>query len=133
MTISAVLDTHALLTYFEREKGFLKVLDRFTDALSGDLELAMTVVNAGEILYIVRRAHGDEVADRIDSVILSLPIRLVDVDMELTRLAAEFKASGGISYADCFAAALAKREGVPVLTGDPEFEGLSKEIEIDWL
>ncbi len=57
----------------------------------------------------------------------------VDADIELTRIAARFKAKGGISYADCFAAALAKHNKATLLTGDHEFEQLEKEIEIVWL
>ena len=133
MTCSSILDAHALLVYFEREKGFLKVLQRFADALEGGLQPAMTTVNVGEVLYIVRRERSEEVADEIDSVIRSLPINIVDVDMDLTRSAARFKAEGGMSYADCFAAALASREGVRILTGDPEFKILEGRVEIDWL
>jgi predicted nucleic acid-binding protein len=44
-----------------------------------------------------------------------------------------FKARGNISYADCFAAALAKGLGAEVLTGDKEFKVLEGEIGITWL
>ncbi len=130
---SAVLDAHALLVYLERENGFLKVLDRFTKALSDKLSPAMTVVNVGEVLYVVRREHGEEVAQNIDSVIQSLPIDIVSVDLDMARDAARFKAGGGLSYADCFSAALALREGVPLLTGDSEFRAVEGEVEVEWL
>lgn len=130
---SAVLDAHALITYLEREEGFLTVLERFTQSLSGGSDTAMTVVNAGEVLYVVRRGYGDEVAEEIEKVIRTLPITLVDVDLELARLAARFKAEGGISYADCFAAALAVKEGVPVVTGDPEFRAVEGQVDVEWL
>ena len=58
---------------------------------------------------------------------------MVDVNIELTRIAARFKAKGGISYADCFAAALAKQHKATLLTGDPEFKQLEDEISISWL
>jgi predicted nucleic acid-binding protein len=53
--------------------------------------------------------------------------------VELTRQAAAFKARGGLSYADCFAAALAKERKLELLTGDPEFKTLEKDIKISWL
>jgi hypothetical protein len=41
-----------------------------------------------------------------------LPIHLAPADLELAKQAAIFKSSKKMSYADCFAAALAKRRGV---------------------
>jgi ribonuclease VapC len=38
-----------------------------------------------------------------------------------------------MSFADCFAAALAKRTKAVLLTGDPEFKQVEQEIMIDWL
>lgn len=38
-----------------------------------------------------------------------------------------------MSYADCFAAALAKENRAELLTGDKEFEQLEGEIKIAWL
>jgi predicted nucleic acid-binding protein len=51
----------------------------------------------------------------------------------MTQIAARFKVAGGISYADCFAAALAKSKDAPLVTGDREFEQLKNEIEIIWV
>jgi hypothetical protein len=38
-----------------------------------------------------------------------------------------------MAYADCFAAALGSQLKAVVVTGDPEFEKLSKEISIQWV
>jgi hypothetical protein len=38
-----------------------------------------------------------------------------------------------LAYADCFAAALAKLKNAELLTGDPEFKALEKEIKMNWL
>ena len=132
MMPNAVLDAHALMVYLEREEGYEKVLGYLTEALDHD-SLSMTTVNVGEVLYIVRREHGEETMAEIEGVIESLPIKIVDVDMSLTRLAARLKAEGGISYADCFAAALAVREGVRLITGDREFKVLEGEVEVEWI
>jgi hypothetical protein len=43
-----------------------------------------------------------------------------------------FKATPN-ACADCFAAALAKIRKVELVTGDPEFKELEKEIKIVWL
>jgi predicted nucleic acid-binding protein len=58
-----------------------------------------------------------------------LPLRVPP----LADLAADFKARHKISLADAFAAALAKERNTELVTGDPEFKPLEKEIKINWL
>jgi len=60
-------------------------------------------------------------------------IEIIDVDMKLTQIAAQFKTKGGIAYADCFAAALSKQSKATLITGHREFKQLEKEIKINWL
>ena len=57
------------------------------------------------------------------------------IDEELLLKAASLKAGYPISYADSFAAALAKIHNCALLTGDPELKVLEKEsiISIVWL
>jgi predicted nucleic acid-binding protein len=38
-----------------------------------------------------------------------------------------------MSYADCFAAALTKQKNGVLLTGDPEFKQVEREVSINWL
>jgi predicted nucleic acid-binding protein len=38
-----------------------------------------------------------------------------------------------MSFADCFAAALAKQKKALLLTGDPEFKQVETQVTIDWL
>jgi predicted nucleic acid-binding protein len=52
----------------------------------------------------------------------------------LVRRAASLKAQGGMSYAECFAAAAAAMLNCPVLTGDPEFAKAAQAgILVEWL
>jgi hypothetical protein len=54
--------------------------------------------------------------------------------LELVRQAAVFKATKKMSYADCFAAALAKTKNAELVTGDPEFKVTEGELrKIRWL
>ncbi|MCG3196115.1 MAG: hypothetical protein GHCLOJNM_00586 [bacterium] len=62
-----------------------------------------------------------------------LPIEVVSTDKALAEQAGLFKARGGVSLADRFAAALAQREGTFLWTGDPEFKRLEKDIRIKWI
>ena len=132
MTI--ILDAHALLTYLEKEPGYEKVKAAFLDAVEKDTNLLMTSINFGEVYYIVLRECGQQKADEIEKVVQTLPIEIVDVDLALTKEAARLKAKYRISYADCFAAALAKitRKG-EILTGDKEFDLIKNEVKIIWL
>lgn len=66
-------------------------------------------------------------------MIQDIGIKFVDPDWSLTKIAAGYKVKGNISYADCFAAALAKQKNAALLTGDPEFKPLEKEVDIVWL
>jgi predicted nucleic acid-binding protein len=79
------------------------------------------------------RKVSQAAADQVIEQIASLPIELVEADLVLTKQAAIFKATNKLSYADAFAAALAKIKNAELITGDPEFKELEKEIKVTWL
>jgi ribonuclease VapC len=65
-----------------------------------------------------------------------LTIEIVGVDeknLDMVRQAAIYKATKRLSYADAFAAALAKIRSAELVTGDREFKQVEDEIEINWL
>ncbi|MBI5145079.1 MAG: type II toxin-antitoxin system VapC family toxin [Candidatus Omnitrophica bacterium] len=128
-----ILDAHGLLVFLEKEAGFEKVESLFVSAVEKDNYLLMTTVNFGEVYYIVLRECGQEKAHEIEKIIKTLPIDIIDVDIQLAKEAARFKATKKISYADCFAAALAKLHRGELLTGDKEFKILQDEIKISWI
>lgn len=74
-------------------------------------------------------------AEQKGKEIAAMPIELVPVeaDLHLTRQAAIYKATRRISYADAFAAALARSRKAELITGDSEFKSLENEIKIAWL
>jgi len=51
-------------------------------------------------------------------------------DCELADLAADLKSRFSLSLADAFAAALAKQHKAELLTGDPKFKALEKEMKL---
>lgn len=128
-----VLDAYALLAYFEGEPGADLVRSLLVEASQGRVRLLLCLVNWGELYHIVTRGRGSASAEEVANVIDELPIELVDVDRGLAREAARLKARGGMSYADCFAAALALREEGAVVTGDPEFERIEDVVPVVWL
>ena len=86
----------------------------------------------GEVFYITLREAGHERANQVAHLILTLPIQVISVDLELAKKAVEFKASKKMSYADCFAAALAKLRNVELVTGDKEFKQVEGEVKVFW-
>lgn len=131
--MNRVLDAHALMVYLEREPGYAVVEAALVRAAERGQPLLMTAVNWGEVIYTVLRECGAPQAERIEREIATFPLRLVPAGQELARLAATFKARGGLSYADCFAAALARQEQAELLTGDPEFKVVEDEVRVCWL
>ena len=130
---TTVLDSYALLAYFERGEGWDTVAQLLADAGADRRALYCCVVNWGEVLYITERAYGPEKADEVDAIMEELPIEWVDADRALTREAARFKVDGGLAYADCFAAGLARQTEGEVVTDDPEFEVIADRVDVRWL
>lgn len=130
---SIVLDSWAIMAYLEGEPAAEKIADVIADAHDDGVPLMMTVVNAGEVWYIVARRTTTAEADRTIKLIKDIGIKFIDADWPLTKIAAGFKVKGNVSYADCYAAALTKQTKSALLTGDTEFRQLNDEIPIVWL
>ncbi|MBI2999276.1 MAG: type II toxin-antitoxin system VapC family toxin [Deltaproteobacteria bacterium] len=128
-----VLDSYSLIAYIEGEAGKDTMIEIFRSARDSGKALYLSVVNWGEVYYITLREAGQEQADEVAHLISTLPIQLVPADLELAKQAALFKASKKMSYADCFAAALAKLRRVELVTGDKEFKQIQEEVKILWL
>jgi predicted nucleic acid-binding protein len=131
-----VLDAHALMVLFNDEPGAEEVEKILIKAESGNPKLLMSVVNWGEIYYSILRGASQEMAETKAHEIAGMQIELVPVDaddLELVRRAAAFKATRKMSYADCFAAALAKIKNAELVTGDREFKQLARDVKIHWL
>lgn len=128
-----VLDSYSLIAYLEGEKGRNKVIEIIKDARDSKTDLFLSLVNWGEVYYITLREVGRKRLEEVIQLIATLPIRVVPVDLEITRQAAEFKSCKRMSYADCFAAATAKRYQAELVTGDVEFRQMEKEIKILWI
>jgi len=128
-----VLDSYSIIAYLEREPGFKVIARLFEECMSKDQRALLCVVNWGEVLYHALAVSGEKMARLAEEAMLSLPITLVAADQALTRQAAYLKANHKMSYADCFAAALAIKEKGELLTGDKEFIQVQKRVKIRWL
>ena len=128
-----VLDSYSLIAYLEGGPGAENMIEMFQAARDSGRDLLLSVVNWGEVYYITLREVGRERAEAVAHLISTLPIELVPADLELTKLAAQLKATKKMSYADCFAAALAKLRKAELVTGDEEFRQVEGEIKIHWV
>ena len=128
-----VLDACSLIAFFEDEDDSEKVRDLLTHAAETENPALLSVVNWGEVYYFSLRAGGKSAALQVLKNIESLPIEIVPADQELTQIAAEFKAGHKMSYADTFAAALAKQKGARLVTKDREFKSVEDDIKIIWV
>lgn len=133
MTKTYVLDSFAILALLNREQGSTIVADLLKRTETNEIEMLMTWINVGEVAYIVERRSGVGQVYQVLGNLETTKINFVDADRTLTLAAAHLKAQYPLSYADAFAAALAQLEKATLLTGDPEFRALEKELTIQWL
>jgi len=131
-----VLDSWALIAFFEDEPAAERVEKLLVQAEEGTHKLFLSVVNWSEIYYSTMRVHSQDVAEQQAREIAGLTIEIVGVDekdLDLVRQAAIYKGTWKLSYADAFAAALTKSRNAELVTGDPEFRQMEGEIKIEWL
>lgn len=128
-----VLDSWAVLAYFEGEPAGNAVSELIADARDNETPLLMSAVNVGEVWYIIAREVSESEADSAVDALSKMGIAFVDADWQHARAAGTFKAKYRMSYADCFAAALAKTRKGELVTGDREFKQTEGEVHIKWL
>ena len=128
-----VLDSFAVLAYFQAEIGGAKVKTILKEASSGKAVAFLSVLNLGEIIYITERRLGSDTAESILGDILRLPVQLAEADMERVLAAAHIKAHHAVSYADAFVVSLAQELNATIVTADPEFKTVQSLVNILWL
>jgi ribonuclease VapC len=128
-----VLDSFAVMAHFQAESGGEKVLELLERAGKNEVIIAMSLINVGEVAYLVKRERGREQAEALLRDLHSLPIKFYEVTEERIFSAAWLKAEYPISYADAFAASLSIELKGELITGDPEFKRLGKVLSLFWL
>lgn len=124
-----VLDANAVMRFLERGPGHERVSALFKLASTGEIQLLISVVNRGEVLYGLARRSGVQHALE-DLKTLAGCVEEVDVRTENAEAAATLKLRYKLGFADCFAAELATRTGATLVTADPEFAKLGKQLKI---
>jgi len=133
MTSRYLFDSHALLAFFQEEKGTEVVAKILRRALKQRLDRLISVINLGEIIYMTKRGFGDNKKVEILGRVHQLGFKILPAPEALVYKAAELKADYPISYADCFALACALEQSAILVTGDPEFKKVAHLINIQWI
>lgn len=128
-----VLDSFALLSYFQDEPVASRIERLLENAATGKGRLLLPMINLGELLYITERRGGVAKAQDVLALIRQLPIEILPADEQAIFAAAHIKANYAISYADSFVVAAAMQEDAIILTGDSEFQSVERLVRVEWL
>ena len=125
-----VLDANAVLRYFGvgASNGVEKVRSLFERAERKQVRLSMSVVNLGEVLYILLK-HLDEDRASQHVRVLQHAVTMVEADLNSVVHAATLKHRYKLAYADSFAAALALDTKATLVSADPSFEKIGKSLK----
>lgn len=129
-----VLDAWAVLALLQKEEpAASRVRQLLEEAEEGNVELFISIINLGEVIYRIGKVKGEsEAQDTLDQI-RHLSLTIVPATEEAVFGAVRFKMRYAISYADAFAAATAEDLGAVLVTGDPELEQLEDRIRMEKL
>jgi len=128
-----IFDSHALLKFFQKEKGHEKVAYLLGEIKKTAGTKYINAINLGEIIYSTKREFGDQKKLEVLANIERLNFTILPVPNNLIFQAAEYKAQYALSYADCFALASAVEHKATLVTGDPEFKKVEHLVDIVWI
>jgi ribonuclease VapC len=127
-----VFDAWAILALLQGEEpAASRVKHLLESAERGETEIALCIVNLGEVYYRIGKVRGESEAVSTLTSIQRLAISIVSVTDKMVFSAAELKMHHSISYADAFAVATAAQLGATLVTGDPELVQLTHNIRIE--
>ena len=133
MTVS-VLDSWAIIGWLQGEEpARAKVRELLEQASRGAAKVSISLINVGEVFYLIAKRHGAAPAERFLADLAMMPIQALLPDRKLILGAARLKSRYPISYADAFAVETARDQNAFLVTGDPELWRLSKHEPIDLL
>ena len=130
---SFIFDSHALLKFFQKERGYEKVFHLLEEIKKTGAAKYINAINLGEIIYSTKKEFGDQKKLEVLANIERLNFTILPIPNSLIFRAAEYKAQYAVSYADCFALASAVEHKATLVTGDPEFKKVEHLVDIVWI
>lgn len=134
MTGRCVLDAWAVLAFLQKEEpAAARVKQLLEEAEAGSVDLAISIINLGEVIYRVGKVKGERAAQETLTELRRLALMVVPASDAAVWAAVRFKTRHTISYADAFAAATAEALDAVLVTGDPELAQLGDHIRLEML
>jgi len=124
-----VLDANALVRLFRNQAGAAKIQELLIQTDKKLVSLQISNVNLAEVLYVYARYSTLDEARKAIRKVQGL-VEFVSPDIEQALAAAELRYRYKLGLADCFAAELAMRTGATLVTADPEFAKLGKQLKV---
>lgn len=124
-----VLDANALVRLYRNAPGADTVERLVRQAKAGKARLSISVANLSEVLYILSRYVRPDEALRFMEKTRDA-VQAISIDERASLDAAMLRVRYKLGFADCFAAELALRIGATLVTADPDFERLGKQLKV---
>jgi uncharacterized protein len=131
-----VIDSWAILGWLQGEEpARAKVREILERASRGEIVASMSLINVGEVFYLIAKRRGAASAERFLSELPLMPFQTLLPDRKLILNAARLKSRFPISYADAFAVETARQKKAALVTGDPEIFDMARRepIELLWV
>lgn len=123
-----VLDANAVIRYLIHGPGIERLDRLFAEERKEEARLSISVINLGEVLYTLAKRAGLEEAKKALQIV-ARHVHSVHATEQHATAAAGLKFTYKLGYADCFAAELAIRLGATLVTADPDFAKLGKQLK----
>jgi predicted nucleic acid-binding protein len=132
--VTYVLDSSAILRYFDGEAGSARVSEIIKSHLAGRCEAVISAVHWGEIAGVTGKLHGSQSMEMVLSRLTAFGFQIIPADADRAVRAALVKLKRDIPYVDAFGVELAAevKEGVFV-TADFDFKPASRNVKIEFL
>ena len=124
-----VLDANALVRLYRDAPGAAVVDKLIRQAKTGDAHLAISAINLSEVVHVLTRYFGrDKALSCIEAARGVMEIAAAGERQAIDTAALRYQYRLGL--ADSFAAELAMRVGATLVTADPDFVKLGKQLKI---
>ena len=127
------LDAFAVKAFLASEPGGEKVKDLLYAAQKEKVKIYIHTINLLEIYYTTLQDVNKSVADEVLVRIKDMPVEVVPFKVEDIPMIGKIKADHKVSLADAFCIAAAIEKNAAILTGDPEFKEVERQVKIIWL
>ncbi len=124
-----VLDANALVRLYRDARGAGTVENLIRQARSGNAHLAISVINLSEAACVLAKYFGTDKALRCIEATRGA-IEIVAVWERQALDTAVLRLRYKLGLADSFAAELAMRTGATLVTADPDFAKLGKQLKV---